>query len=58
MITALAAATKKFSSDDEGAALVEYGLLVLLIAVLCIVAIKVLGSKVNNTLNSAGSDLP
>ena len=58
MIATLASAIKKFSVDDEGAALIEYGLLVLLIAVLCIVTVKVLGSKINNTLNSAGSDMP
>ena len=51
-------AVRKFVREDEGAALVEYGLLVLLIAVLCIVAVKTLGSKVNNTLNSAQSQMP
>jgi pilus assembly protein Flp/PilA len=51
-------AVRKFIRDDEGAALVEYGLLVLLIAVLCIVAVKTLGSKVNNTLNTASNAMP
>ena len=36
----------------------EYGVLLLLIAVLCIVAIKMLGSKVSNGFNSVNSLLP
>jgi len=51
-------AVRRFSSDSEGAAIVEYGLLILLIAVLCIVAIKVLGSSISNTLNSASNQMP
>jgi len=51
-------AVRMFSSDSEGAAIVEYGLLILLIAVLCIVAIKVLGSSISNTLNSASNQMP
>jgi len=51
-------AVRNFARDEEGAALVEYGLLVLLIAVLCIVAVKTLGTKVSNTLNSAGNAMP
>jgi len=51
-------AIRKFVREDEGAALVEYGLLVLLIAVLCIVAVKTLGSRVSNTLNSAANAMP
>ena len=35
---------KEMSSDDEGAAMVEYGLLVGLIAVACIVAVTNLGT--------------
>jgi Flp pilus assembly pilin Flp len=49
---------RKFWRETEGAALVEYGLLVLLIAALCIVAIRALGSGINNTMNSAGNAMP
>ena len=49
---------RKFSLDSEGAAIVEYGLLILLIAVLCIVAIKVLGSSISNTMNAASNQMP
>ena len=49
---------QKFIRDTDGATLVEYGLLVLLVAALCIVAIKTMGSGINNTLNSAGNSMP
>jgi len=48
----------RFLKDEEGAALIEYGMLALLIAVLCIVAIKTIGSKVSNGFNSVNSALP
>jgi pilus assembly protein Flp/PilA len=50
---------KSFIVDESGASLVEYGLLVGLIAVVAITAVSALGTKVknvfatvNNTLNS------
>jgi pilus assembly protein Flp/PilA len=36
----------RFVKNDEGAALVEYGLLVGLIAVVCIVSVTLLGKQV------------
>lgn len=44
--------------DDEGAALIEYGLLVMLVALLCIVAVKAIGTKVSNGFTSADTMLP
>lgn len=41
--------------DDRGASLVEYALLVALIAVVCIVAIQFLGSNASNKLSRTGS---
>jgi pilus assembly protein Flp/PilA len=49
---------RNFVKDEDGAALLEYGMLVLLIAVLCIVAIKTVGSKINNGFQSVNSSLP
>jgi pilus assembly protein Flp/PilA len=49
---------RKFVKDEDGAALLEYGMLVLLIAVLCIVAVKTIGSKISNGFNSVNSNLP
>jgi len=53
-----AAFTRRFLKDEDGAALIEYGMLALLIAVLCIVAIKTIGSKVSNGFNSVNTALP
>jgi len=49
---------KTFLPNEDGAALIEYGMLVLLVALLCIVAVKSIGSKVANGFNSANSMLP
>ena len=54
----LAKTFRGFMQEEEGAALVEYGLLVLLIAVLCIIAIKAIGSKVNNGFSNVNNQLP
>jgi Flp pilus assembly pilin Flp len=49
---------KTFMSGEDGAALIEYGMLVLLVARLCSVAVKSIGSKVSNGFNSANTLLP
>jgi Flp pilus assembly pilin Flp len=49
---------RRFFYDTEGAALIEYGLLVLLLAALCIVLLQSIGSKVSNGFNSANAALP
>jgi pilus assembly protein Flp/PilA len=42
--------------DDEGATMVEYGLMVALIAVVCITAVKLLGTNLSSLFNTvAGS---
>ncbi|WP_436795744.1 Flp family type IVb pilin [Actinospongicola halichondriae] len=43
--------------SDRGASLVEYALLVALIAVVCIVAISFLGEKASEEFSSVGSSL-
>ena len=48
----------KFVREEEGASLLEYGMLVLLIAVLCIIAVKTIGSKISNGFNKVNSNLP
>jgi len=52
------ARARRFFADTEGAALIEYGLLVLLLAALCIVLLQSIGSKVSNGFNSANAALP
>ena len=46
------------TNSERGAALVEYALLVALIAVVCIVAIGIIGTRASNTFSSVGSKLP
>ena len=52
------AVVRRLVKGEDGAALIEYGMLVMLIALLCIIAIKTIGSKVANGFNSANSLLP
>ena len=42
-------------TDDRGASLVEYALLVALIAVVCILAITFIGNSASNKLDDVGS---
>jgi pilus assembly protein Flp/PilA len=52
----LFAAAKKFiTKKEEGASMVEYGLLVALIAMVCIAAVTLLGTSLANKFNSAAS---
>ena len=54
----LGAPVRGFFADTEGAALIEYGLLVLSLAALCIVLLQSIGSKVSNGFNSANAAIP
>jgi pilus assembly protein Flp/PilA len=49
-VTELLTATKKFIKAEEGASLVEYGLLLALIAVVCIGAVSALGVSISGLL--------
>lgn len=53
-----ASLTRAFVRDDEGATLLEYGMLVLLIAVLSIVAVKAIGTKISTGFSKVDSALP
>jgi len=48
---------KKFFSDENGQGMVEYGLIIALVAVAVIVAITALGDNINGIFNKAGSEL-
>jgi pilus assembly protein Flp/PilA len=50
-------ARARFGRTERGASLVEYVLLVSLIAVVCIVAIRALGTKASTTFNNVGSSV-
>ena len=45
----------RFGQDERGASLVEYALLVALIAVVCIVAVQFLGNSASSKLSKVGS---
>jgi pilus assembly protein Flp/PilA len=47
----------RFVKNDEGAALVEYGILVGLIAVVCVVAVGTLGTTINTVFTTINADL-
>jgi pilus assembly protein Flp/PilA len=47
----------RFARDERGASLVEYALLVALIAVVCIVAITLLGSNASTKFSTVGSQI-
>jgi pilus assembly protein Flp/PilA len=47
----------RFGTTERGAALVEYALLLALIAVVCIVALASLGGKVSSKFNTVGNSL-
>jgi pilus assembly protein Flp/PilA len=47
----------KFGRDERGASLVEYALLVALIAVICIVAIAFLGKSASTKFSTVGSSV-
>ncbi|MFA0743743.1 MAG: hypothetical protein LASZOEIN_000521 [Candidatus Fervidibacter sp.] len=49
---------RRLLKEEEGQTLVEYGLLVALIALVVIAALTVLGRKVANTFNSINATLP
>ena len=48
----LMTASRRFVRDEEGASLVEYGLLLALIAVVCIAAVTTLGTSISTMLKS------
>ena len=47
----------RFGRDERGASLVEYALLVALIAVVCIIAITFVGSRASDKFSEVGSRL-
>ena len=45
----------KLSSDERGASMVEYGLLLAFIAVICVIAVKALGENVSARFSSTSA---
>ena len=51
-------AVRTFFRDESGATMVEYGLLILIIAVLAVVTVRSIGGKVSKGFESINSNLP
>ncbi len=47
----------RFTDSERGASLVEYALLVALIAVVCIAAVTILGSNASSKFSRVGSSI-
>ncbi len=43
--------------DEEGQGMVEYGLIIALVAIVVIAALLILGPKIGNLFNAAGAQL-
>lgn len=48
---------KHFLQEEDGQTLVEYGLLISLIALVVIAVLTLLGRRVRNTFNAAGNQM-
>jgi pilus assembly protein Flp/PilA len=48
---------RRFCREDRGAALVEYAMLIGLIAVVCVVAVTTLGTEISQAFSAYASDL-
>ena len=49
---------KRFIQEEEGATAVEYAVMIVLIIVVCLVAVSLLGNKVNNAFNAVATNMP
>ena len=49
---------RRFVKDDEAATMVEYALMLSLIAVVCIVAVTLIGNNANGIFNTIANSLP
>jgi len=56
-MTKLLVASTKLVRDEDGASLVEYGLLLSLVAVVCIVAISTLGTSISTMFTNLASNI-
>jgi len=56
-MTKFLAAVKTFAKGEEGATMVEYGLMLALIAIVCIVSVTTLGTKASTMFAAAAASL-
>ena len=53
----LARAVRNFAAADDGAALVEYAILIALIAVICLIVVATVGNKVSEKFSEVAAKL-
>jgi len=56
-MTRLLIGAKKFVRDEEGASLAEYGLLLALIAIVCMAGISLLGTQINGMFSNVSNTI-
>lgn len=56
-MASLTRAVRKFVNNEDGAALVEYGILIALIAVIALVVVATLGNKVSEKFSAIAAKL-
>ena len=54
----LTSSFRSFLTDDDGATMVEYGIMVALIAAVCIVIVATLGNQINAAFTTVSGALP
>lgn len=54
----ITAVVRRFVKNDEAATMVEYALMLSLIAVVCIVAVTLIGNNANGIFNTIAGALP
>jgi len=57
MITEIKSLMGRFLCEEEGATMVEYALLLALIAIVCIAAVQLIGTNANTMFKSAANSL-
>jgi pilus assembly protein Flp/PilA len=57
-MTKLASIARSFVREEEGATMVEYALVVAVVALVAVVGFTTLGTKVNGTATTAEAKLP
>lgn len=57
-MTRITAVVRRFVKNDEAATMVEYALMLSLIAIVCIVAVGLIGTNANGIFNNIAAALP
>ena len=57
LVTSLRSYVRSFVQDEEGQDLVEYAMLVALIALVCVIGVTAAGTSVNNIFASIGAKI-